>query len=183
MTQTTDLSALPQRRGEGPDTNPRMPHQQMSQNAPAELQEALFERASTLPGVVVGRSHVSVPGARAFHLDNANAAGQDAFMVGTEFAHLHPHEDGSLHLILPEPLARQVIERGWGEFHPLVQQGVMPPTNLMVFGPRDAEELEIVWSIVEASYANATSQRNASGDAGATESANSARASNSKSDS
>jgi phospholipase/carboxylesterase len=184
MTQTTDLSALPQRRGEGPDTNPRMPHQQVSQNAPAELQEALFERAATLPGVMVGRSHVSVPGARAFHLDNAHAAGsQDAFMVGTEFAHLHPHEDGSLHLILPEPLARQVIERGWGEFHPLVQQGMMPPTNLMVFGPRDAEELEIVWSIVEASYANATSQRNAGGDAGATQSANAARASNPKGES
>ena len=157
MSQTIDLSVLPQRRGDAPQTNPRMPHQQVSQNAPTVLQEALFERAATLPGVIVGRSHVSVPGARAFHLDDAHAAGpRDAFMVGTEFAHLHPEEDGSLHLVLPEPLARQVIERGWGEFHPMVQQGMMPPTNLMVFGPRDEAELEIVWSIVEASYANAT---------------------------
>ena len=157
MSQTTDLSTLPKRRGEGPDTNPRMPHQQVSQNAPKDLQEVLFERAKGLPGVVVGRSHVSVPGARAFHLDEAHAGGsEDAFMVGTEFAHLHPQEDGSLHLILPERLAKQVIEQGWGEFHPLVLQGMMPPTNLMVFGPRDQSELEIVWSIVEASYANAT---------------------------
>jgi hypothetical protein len=158
MSQTIDLSALPRRRGDSPDTNPRMPHQQVSQNAPSDLQEALFERASTLPGVMVGRSHVSVPGARAFHLDDAHAAGaRDAFMVGTEFAHLHPQDDGSLHLVLPEPLARQVIDKGWGEFHPMVLQGMMPPTNLMVFGPRDEAELEIVWSIVEASYANATS--------------------------
>ena len=163
---TTDLSALPQRRGDAPDTNPRMPHQQVSQNAPSELQEALFERAATLPGVVVGRSHVSVPGARAFHLDEAHADGpQEAFMIGTEFAHLHPQDDGSLHLVLPEPLAKQVIERGWGEFHPLVPQGVMPPTNLMVFGPRDADELEIVWSIVQASYANATGTSTNGGEA------------------
>jgi hypothetical protein len=157
MSQTLDISALPKRHGEAPATNPQMPHQQVSQNAPSTLQEALFSRVATLPGVVVGRSHVSVPGARAFHLDDAHAAeSPGAFMVGTEFAHLHPGYDGSLHLILPEPLARQVIERGWGEFHPLVQQGMMPPTNLMVFGPRDEAELEIVWSIVEASYANAT---------------------------
>ena len=119
----------------------------------------MFERAAGLPGVIVARSHVSVPGARAFHLDEEHAGGPDeAFMVGTEFAHLHPPYDGSLHLVLTEPEARQVIERGWGEFHPLVEQGVMPPTNLMVFGPRDAAELETVWTVVQASYANATGQ-------------------------
>lgn len=133
-----------------------MPHQQLDQTAPADLQEALFERARALPGVTVGRSHVSVPGARAFHLDEAAAGAPDAFMTGKEFAHLHPASDGSLHLVLPEAEARAVIERGWGEFHPLVAQGVMPPTNLMVFGPRDADELETVWRIVEASHANAT---------------------------
>ena len=155
-----DLSTLPRREGDAPATNPNMPHTQVTQNAPRELQEALFERAAGLPGVIVARSHVSVPGARAFHLDQAYAGGPDeAFMAGTEFAHLHPPYDGSLHLVLPEPAARQVIELGWGEFHPLVQQGVMPPTNLMVFGPRDAGELESVWKVVQASYANAVGDR------------------------
>ncbi len=131
-----------------------MPHQQLDQNAPAELQEELFERCRALPGVVVGRSHVSVPGARAFHLDPDLAGGSpDAFMRGTEFAHLHPAYDGSLHLALPEDLARAVIGAGWGEHHPLVEQGVMPATQLMVYGPRDREELEVVWGIVEQSYA------------------------------
>jgi phospholipase/carboxylesterase len=170
MSQSIDLSTLPQRRGDAPETNPRMPHQQISQNAPAELQEALFERAGALTGVVVGRSHVSVPGARAFHLDDAHASGsQDAFMVDTEFAHLHPQYDGSLHLVLPEALARQVIERGWGEFHPLVLQGLMPPTSVMVYGPRDADELEVVWSIVKAAYANASGGTGATEGGGATQ--------------
>lgn len=153
MSASIDLSTLPRRTGEPPQTHNQMPHQQVSQNAPAELQEALFERVAELPGVVVGRSHVSVPGARAFHLEvDAAQAESGAFMAGTEFAHLHPAYDGSLHVVLPEAAARQVIDSGWGEFHPLVAQGLMPPTNVMVFGPRDEDELDAVWRIVRASY-------------------------------
>ena len=134
-----------------------MPHQQVNENAPHALQEALFERCSGLAGVVVGRSHVSVPGARAFHLAAEQARGQPAaFMAETEFAHLHPPHDGSLHLMLPEVQARAVIDAGWGEFHPLVIAGVLPPTQLMVFGPRDSPELEVIWRIIQASYRAAT---------------------------
>ena len=144
----------PLRRGERPSTQRVMPHQQLDQNAPPALQEELFERCRLLPGVIVGRSHVSVPGARAFHLDPDLAGGEpDAFMRGTEFAHLHPGYDGSLHLALPYETAQAVIAAGWGEHHPLVEQGVMPATQLMVYGPRDAGELEVVWAIVEQSYA------------------------------
>src|ERR1700716_3524457 len=103
-----DLSTLPQRAGEKPKTLHQMPHQQDSQNAPPEMQEALLERIAALPGVIVGPSGVSVPGARAFHLAPAHAAGpRDASMVANEFAHLHPAYDGSLHLVLPEPAARE----------------------------------------------------------------------------
>jgi hypothetical protein len=131
-----------------------MPHQQLDQIAPPELQQELFERCRSLAGVVVGRSHVSVPGARALHLEPELAGGvPEAFMRGTEFAHLHPAYDGSLHLALPAEAAAAVIAAGWGEAHPLVEQGVMPATQLMVYGPRDPEELEIVWRIVEESYA------------------------------
>jgi phospholipase/carboxylesterase len=157
---SADLSSLPRRRGEAPKTDHAMPHQQNSQNAAPELQEELFRRISALNGVDAGPSHVSVPGARAFHLDPEHAGGPpEAFMVGTEFAHLHPPYDGSLHLVLSEAQARDVIARGWGELHPLAEQGVMPPTTLMVYGPRDAEELETVMAIVSASYANAAGDR------------------------
>jgi hypothetical protein len=152
-----DLSTLPQRTGEPPQTHHNMPHRQQSENAPPELQEALFERIAALPGVVVGASHVSVPGARAFHLDAEHAiGGEGAFMVGSEFAHLHPAYDGSLHLVLPEAWAREVIARGWGEFHPMVEQGMMPPTTIMVYGPRNEAELSSVMHIVRASYDNAS---------------------------
>jgi Family of unknown function (DUF5519) len=148
---------LPHRSGPRPatrrpsDTNPG-PHQQVSQNAPPHLQEALFARARSLAGVSVGASLVSVPGARAFHLDVTAARGpRAAFQRGREFAHLHPAPDGSLHLTLDPALYQEVLAKGWGEPHPV--SGTM-----MIWGPRTEEELDIVWSLVRASYHYATGQ-------------------------
>lgn len=146
---------LPNRPGLRPvtthPTNDRpFPHKQVSQIAPPELQEALFERASELPGVVVGDSLVSVPGARAFHLQPETARGpRDAFQRGREFAHIHPPDDGSLHLTLPPAVYEEVLGKGWGEPHPI--SGTM-----MLFGPRDEAELELVWQILLESYRFAT---------------------------
>lgn len=108
---------------------------------------------SGLEGVTVGRSGVSLPQTRALHLDPSLALGpSEAFMVGTEFAHLHGEFDGSLHMMLPRALAAEAIERGWAEFHPLAQMGQAPPTLVMVYGPRDEGELETVWQLLAASY-------------------------------
>jgi phospholipase/carboxylesterase len=130
-----------------------MPHSQASQNAPPELQERIVSAALELPGVSEARSLVSVPGARAFVLDEELAGGPDeAFQAGREFAHLHPPHDGSLHMTLPESLARLVGERGWGEPHPL-------SGTPLVFGPRDEAELEVVTALLRASYEFARGDR------------------------
>jgi Family of unknown function (DUF5519) len=90
-----------------------------------------------------------VPGARAFHLDEASARGPwQAFQAGREFAHLHPSEDGSLHMTLPPALYDEVLAKGWGEPHPLSR-------TMLVWGPRDAAELEVVWGLIKASHAYA----------------------------
>jgi len=153
------LSALPAREGPRPETGPMMPHQQLSQNAPPALQEALFDRARALRGVEVRPSRVSVPGARAFVLPETQRASPAMSMAGGEFAHLHPPYDGSLHLALPRDVGDEVIEKGWGEAHPAARMGLIPDGDaipLMVYGPRDEEELEIVWAILEASHAFAS---------------------------
>jgi hypothetical protein len=147
---------LPERAGPRPDTGPAMPHQQLSDNPPAELQEELWRRMSSLEGVRTGPSGVSLPDTRALHLDPGLATGPpEGFMVGTEFAHLHGPDDGSLHMALPADVAREAIDRGWAELHPLARAGHLPETLVMVYGPRDADELETVWSLVSASYENA----------------------------
>jgi hypothetical protein len=137
---------IPRRRGDRPVVTGPCPHEQVTQTAPPELQERVIALAGTLPGVEVGRSYVDVEGSRAFHLSPALARGpREAFLAGTEFAHIHPCYDGSLHLALPGPTARVVADAGWGEQHP--DTGV-----LLVFGPRDAAEAELVWRLLRMSY-------------------------------
>src|SRR5919197_6720622 len=112
----TPPDEIPRREGPRPETthptraDPH-PHQQLTQIAPPDLQEALFQRASQLPGVSVADSCVSVPGARAFRLDPGLARGPDqAFQCDQEFAHLHPAYDGSLHLTLAPATYQAVLE-------------------------------------------------------------------------
>jgi hypothetical protein len=104
--------AANRRRGTKPRTTSTNPHTQLDQNAPVDLQEAVFAHVSALPGVRVGASHVSVPGARAFHLDDTGNREADAFMVEREFAHLHPASDGSLHAALPPEHVELAISNG-----------------------------------------------------------------------
>jgi phospholipase/carboxylesterase len=143
---------LPERAGAAPEVSVTTPHQQESQNAPAALQEELFARLEHLPGVTTGPSELSVPGARAFLLEAA-AGPEDAFMAPAsgEFAHLHPAADGSLHVVLPIALAYDALAKGWARAHPLA--GIQAtPGLVMIFGPRDAAELEIVAGVVEAAH-------------------------------
>ncbi|AEI66188.1 luciferase family protein [Corallococcus macrosporus] len=143
---------LPSRHGPRPETSDAPPgtplaHMQISQQSPPALQEQLFLRASVLPGVRVAPSGISVPGARAFWLHPEVARGpRAAFQVGTEFAHIHPAHDGSLHMKFPPDMAAQVFQQGWGVPHP--RSGTP-----MVFGPRTAEELEVVWQLLLRAYA------------------------------
>ena len=136
----------PRPRTTAPTRTRPFPHQQLDQLAPEPLQEALFQRAVRLPHVWVGRSLVSLPESRAFHLDVEAAKGPAAaFQRKTEFAHIHTDNDGSLHLTLPPALYDEVKATGWGEPHPV--SGTM-----MLFGPRNAEEVEVAWVILHASW-------------------------------
>ena len=64
-----------------------------------------------------------------------------------EPAHLHGVDDTSLHLCLPAERGRQLTILGWAEPHQYEDFG----TEFMVYGPRSADELEVVVSIVEES--------------------------------
>lgn len=151
---------LPQRPGARPQTTPHAPHTQLDQNPSAEIYELLKSRAFTFPDVERRPSIISVPGAEALWYTGGGGDGgdethrcADAFMVGSEFAHVHPPEDGSMHLMLPRPDVRELLDKGWGEPHPMALLGHIPPTAVMVFAPRDAAEVETVLGIVGVSHA------------------------------
>lgn len=99
-----------------------------------------------------GDSQISVPGAVAFYLDDPVETPTIRNPFGAEFGHIHPHDDGSLHLGVPTELAERLIAQGWAEYHRVVTQGLVPPIVIMLYGPRDEQELAIAKGIVEEAY-------------------------------
>lgn len=148
-------SALPTRTGNRPHTTPTNPHTQLDQQpADAGVADELARRVFALPGVVEEPSGISVPGARALVLGPDEPTGPpDAFLVGREFAHLHPAPDHSLHAMLPLDLAEEAVAAGWAEPHPVALRGLIPRTAVMLYAPRDAAELAVVERLVRASHA------------------------------
>src|SRR3954452_21750411 len=148
------MPPLPQRAGDRPRTTPTNPHTQLDQQ-PADLRwvSELADRMFALPGVLEEPSGISVPGARALVLAPGELSGPpEAFLVGREFAHVHPSPDHSLHAMLPLETAREATEAGWAEPHPVALRGLIPRTAVMLYAPRDEEELGIVESLVRASH-------------------------------
>ncbi|MEM1237190.1 MAG: hypothetical protein AAGI10_09485 [Pseudomonadota bacterium] len=152
----TSLS-LPQRSGPAPKTQGRLPHSQLTQHGPDEIINQLHAWSFSLPNIRNENSGISVPGSRAMVLEEDVPANPRAFMIGREFAHIHPKPDnGSMHLVLsPEDVAAMKAT-GWGEDHYLVTQGQWPVGLVMVYSPRDEEELTVVKKIVARSYEFAT---------------------------
>jgi hypothetical protein len=70
-----------------------------------------------------------------------------AHKIFYEVAHVHP-KDNSLHVYVSPRDARTVIEKGWGQRFPVTW--LAPPSWIMVYAPRDAEEVEVVKEIVRA---------------------------------
>lgn len=155
---------LPERRGPRPRTTPTNPHTQLDQQPPAavagSLRAALAEALFALPDVREAPSAVSVPGARALWLAPPAARGpHQAFLVGTEFAHLHPAPDWSLHAALPPALAQEAVASGWAEEHPMARLGVVPSNVVMLYAPRDQDEARVVLELVRAGHAFARGER------------------------
>lgn len=146
--------ALPRRAGPRPATTPTNPHTQLDQQPEGSEQRDLLTAAVlALPGVAERPSAISVPGARALWLGEGAAGPPEAFMVGHEFAHLHPPPDQSLHVMLPPALAADAIEAGWAEQHPVARRGLIPANAVMVYAPRHAAEREVVEALVRAAHA------------------------------
>lgn len=145
---------LPRRGGQRPAVSWTIPQEQLSDNAPVDLQERLFARISSLSGVSTSQSAISVPGARGLMVKPEPDAPLDAFLVrpAGEFAHQHPPYDGSLHLALPVELAADAVAKGWAVAHPLA--GIRLARGMvMAYGPRDETELHVVAAMVAASHA------------------------------
>ena len=149
------MPPLSARAGDRPRTTPTNPHTQLDQQ-PTDLRwvDELAQRVFALPGVVEQPSGISVPGARALVLEPGEPTGPpEAFLIDREFAHLHPAPDHSLHAMLPRETVAEAVEAGWAEPHPVALRGLIPPTAVMLYAPRDEAELDVIERLVRASHA------------------------------
>lgn len=150
---------LPNRAGPAPQTQGHLPHSQLTQHGPDDIVEELHAWCFSLPNINNEDSGISVPGSRALVLQEGVEGNAQAFMIGREFAHIHPKPDnGSMHLVLPADEVETLKRTGWGEDHYLVTQGKWTRGLVMVFSPRDEDELGVVKQIVARSYEFATGQ-------------------------
>ncbi|KAM5355988.1 hypothetical protein ACJ41O_002634 [Fusarium nematophilum] len=71
-----------------------------------------------------------------------------------EICHVHD-SDHSMHMCLHPDDIKEVLDKGWGQRHPLAWRSrflksPVSPDFVMVYAPRDDEELQVVCNIIEA---------------------------------
>lgn len=146
-----DTTAMPERQGPRPQTTEGVPHVQIGVDPVPALSETLLATVETFPGVNLGPTRVSLPGAVGFQLDRGLALAQPRAIVGgREFAHLHP--DGSLHASLDLETGRAAIEAGWAIAHPWANERPGWEGFVMIYTPQNARELAVVIDLLRGSY-------------------------------
>ena len=121
--------------------NSNLAHQQSNQRSNIEMQEQVWAYISSFPNTKTWSSLISVEWARAVFLEEISTG---PTLVQKEWIHIHPPEDGSLHVAVPIDRASE-IERLWRwERHP------RNPSTVMLYWPRNEHELNIIKKIVDA---------------------------------
>ncbi len=157
-TSPTPVRPLSPRSGPRPLTTPWAPHTQQDQNGPLPMQTALAQRVFALAAVEERPTTLSAPGARAIWLcDDLPAGPKDAFLGNREIGHFHPW-DGSLHIALPPDLAKGAVTAGWAEVHPVARAGMAPEHVVMLYGPRDEGEVQVLFDLIAAAVDRAAGQ-------------------------
>lgn len=160
-------SELPQREGERPQIVARtMPQRQKPQQLDEKVREKLFnipkKYCDEHPQLLTldlskteGRSTDAI-------YAKPDLAGRDPSakdkMLGNEIAHVHP-SDNSLHVWLSQPDAKLAVEKGWGERFPLSSLGMLHPSWIMLYAPRNMNEEEVIEEIVRAGIAYLTGEK------------------------
>ena len=158
------IEELPHRKGERPTTGDALPHLQITDNSSIELFDELASWLFKLEYIEERPTIISVRGARAAWIkDDYPNVNEEVLQMGREFTHIHPlniYGGGSQHLSLKREDCETVIERGWGEYHPMDKVAFPDGKygHIMVYAPRDKEELEVVKVITEVSYKLVTNQ-------------------------
>ena len=137
------------------------PQSQTDQFGDPSLRERLMADMSRLPRVTLGHSRRAPTGTVGFNIaDHGPVGPPEAFLLGREFAHVHPAPECGLHAVLPQAWLEAAIRQGWAELHPLAGQPTVSAMTVFIYAPRTNDELTVVEQLVEAAHAWATSAAN-----------------------
>jgi len=154
-------SWLPVRNGPRPRIAGIAPQRQLDQPGCAIMYQTLRTSLENLavrhPDMYrIGTSCFEKKGLALFARDPINATCRG------EICHVHA-SDKSMHMNLHPDDAKIVLEKGWGERHPLARGGWMaayvPREFIMVYAPRNKSELDVVCQIIEAAGFWVTGQK------------------------
>ncbi|KAI1456676.1 hypothetical protein F4805DRAFT_216274 [Annulohypoxylon moriforme] len=147
---------LPRRKGERPTVPPYVgPHRQTTQKADAAIrgkQEAFLHALTAANPTLfqVKPSSLEGPHFNAIWILDSVPQRDEIRHLSGEFA--HPHGEGSTHLVLSLVDAATAIESGWAERHRMSGVGNLIPWGfVMIYAPRDDEELEVWKEFIVAS--------------------------------
>ena len=153
------LASLPPRRGTRPSIDPHpIPQRQVDQFGTDEI---VAQTQKVFDAVVAASDNLAyAPSGFETRHDAVTLVGsalnhEVARRTRGEIAHIHP-SDGSMHMVFSPSDATEVLRAGWGERHGLAGFGRLPLTYLMIYAPRDADELAVVQCLLDAavSYMN-----------------------------
>ncbi|EIW84084.1 hypothetical protein CONPUDRAFT_21818, partial [Coniophora puteana RWD-64-598 SS2] len=151
-----DRAFIPERRGDRPATTWHVfPSRQLDRFSPPEVQPLLVE---AFDKIAADNAHlISVVPSRFERLHPAIVIGLSRTFVQKashkargEICHIHRGKDFSLHICMASQDCKLVIERGWGERHPLAGSHFLPKEYMMLYAPRSEEEVEVIKRCIKA---------------------------------
>lgn len=155
--------SLPQRSGSRPLCSTSVPHRQLEDQASGETKQRLDVITHQLLDQYQvewkpsgHEKHVSAPYVLPSVVQAKQGKLPEAVRLGKgEIGHVHG--DGSGHWYFSAQDAKEVVSKGWGERHQFAGDGALARwigltgTFVLVYAPRDEEEIEIFKTLVERS--------------------------------
>ncbi len=147
---------IPKRSGPRPKTTEKVPHVQIGVEPVSEVNEELFRRVYSIPGIENRRSVIA--GWRGLWLnEQVTVFVPEATIDGREFAHIH--NDGSLHIFLDPSRSIEAVESCWAIFHPFaVERREGWDGFVMLYTPQSFDELDVTFQLIVDGYNYVTAQ-------------------------
>jgi hypothetical protein len=144
-------AGLPARKGQRPQTIRGPLHIQCNGHGDPKYVNQLVDKVLTWPHIESSPPPISPPSTIRIRLAEMPIDEPSAFLTAREFGRVLLGAP-TIYLALPLVCAHWAIVRGWAEPHYLASFGLMPAGAVVVYTPRDEQELGVCYFLFSESY-------------------------------